>query len=178
MDLFERLITCNFAYEVNICNLFIDRSTRTTYEVQRASEKHEAWEVKTWNLYKFSPFPNSIPLTFTIHRRKRVNLSYFTSMGRHNFDLGDTTLMLGRRNLGPQGNGATQPTFRAKCNLGEVKLKTMLASSLSYDQRVARKPLQDGCRFIALQQRSSILLEWPFLCSPPLSVFAPSPSLL
>ena len=28
-----------------------------TYKVQRALEKHVAWEVKTWNLYKFSLFP-------------------------------------------------------------------------------------------------------------------------
>ena len=34
----------------------------------------------------------------------------------------------------------------AKCNLGEVKLETMLASSLPYDQRAARRPLQDSYR--------------------------------
>ena len=30
-------------------------------------------------------------------------------MGRHNIDVGATQLKLGRRNLGRQGNGATQP---------------------------------------------------------------------
>ena len=38
----ERFITCNFAYEIKVCHLFIDRLTRTTYEVQRALEKHVA----------------------------------------------------------------------------------------------------------------------------------------
>ena len=84
---FERLITCNFAYEVKVCNLFIDRLTRTTYEVQHALlEKHVAWEFKTWNLYKFSPF---LALnTFDWRNLRRGGVTWGDkAMGRHNLQL-------------------------------------------------------------------------------------------
>ena len=51
-----------------------------------------------------------------------------------------------------------------KYNLDEVKLKTMHASSLSYD---SEGPCRGVCRFSALSQGHSILLVCLFLCSAP-----------
>ena len=66
----------------------------------------------------------------------------------------------------------------AKCNSGRVKLKIMLASSLSCDHLQPKGPCRTYMyRFKALSGGSSILLAWLFLCDVPWLDFAPGPSL-
>ena len=51
-------------------------------------------------------------------------------LGRHNFDVGSMQLRLGRRNLGRQGNGATQPDTDMKCRWRLLCLRVFFAENV------------------------------------------------
>ena len=73
-----------------------------------------------YSLLYFKRVPKKI-LKFTSEFcvfQRSIRYVTYTSLGRHNFDVGATQLRcwgditsMGRHNLGRQGNGATQPTF-------------------------------------------------------------------